>query len=108
MRVMLGGRHHPAIIKDGQDQILSKAIREIDSIYGLISGPVETFVKLWPQAIPQYEIDYPHRRQSIAEQCAQTPGLYLCANYLDGISFNDCVYNAKALAANVAGTLLAP
>jgi oxygen-dependent protoporphyrinogen oxidase len=98
MRVMLGGAHHPAIINDGQDQILSKAIREIESIYGLIAGPLETFVKLWPQAIPQYEINYFHWRQSIAEQCTKTTGLYLCANYLDGISFNDCVNNAKSLA----------
>ena len=98
MRVMLGGAHHPVIINDEQDQILSKAIREIDSIYGLTAGPVETFVKLWPKAIPQYEIDYPHLHQSIAEQCAKTPGLYLCANYLGGISFNDCIYNAKSLA----------
>jgi oxygen-dependent protoporphyrinogen oxidase len=98
MRVMLGGAHHPIIINDKQDQILSKAIREIDSIYGLISDPVETFVKLWPKAIPQYEIDYPHLYQSIRQQCAKTPGVYLCANYLDGISFNDCIYNAKVLA----------
>ena len=74
----------------------------IDSIYGLTAGPVETFVKLWPKAIPQYEINYPHLRQSIVEQCAKTPGLYLCANYLDGISFNDCVNNAKSLAKSLA------
>jgi protoporphyrinogen/coproporphyrinogen III oxidase len=98
VRVMLGGAHHPAIINDGQEEILTKAIKEIDNIYGLVHGPVETFVKLWPKAIPQYEIDYPHWRQSIAEQCAKTPGLYLCANYLDGVSFNDCVTNAKSLA----------
>jgi oxygen-dependent protoporphyrinogen oxidase len=97
MRVMLGGTHHPAIINDSQEQIIAKAIKEIDSIYGLIAAPVETFVKLWPKAIPQYEINYPQIRQSIAEQCTKTPGLYLCANYLDGVSFNDCVYHAKIL-----------
>ena len=102
MRVMLGGAHHPAIINDEQEKIIGLAIKEIDNIYGLISGPLETFVKLWPQAIPQYEINYPHWRQSIAEQCAKTPGLYLCANYLDGISFNDCVNNAKSLAKSLA------
>ena len=74
MRVMLGGAHHPVIINDEQDQILSKAIREIDSIYGLTAGPVETFVKLWPKAIPQYEIDYPHLYQSIRQQCVQNTG----------------------------------
>ncbi len=97
MRVMLGGARHPAIINLGQDQILTRAIKEIDSVYGLMADPVETFVKQWPKAIPQYEIDYPHLYQSITEQCAKTPGLYLCANYLDGISFNDCVNNAKSL-----------
>jgi oxygen-dependent protoporphyrinogen oxidase len=98
IRVMLGGAHHPAIINDEQEQILSKAIKEIDSVYGMILKPIATFVKQWPKAIPQYEIDYPRWRQSIAEQCAKTPGLYLCANYLDGISLNDCVNNAKSLA----------
>jgi oxygen-dependent protoporphyrinogen oxidase len=98
MRVLLGGAHHPAIINDTQKQILAKAVKEIDSMYGLISGPIETFVKQWPQAIAQYEISYPHYRESIVEQCAKTPGLYLCGNYLDGISFNDCVNSAKSLA----------
>jgi len=101
IRVMLGGAHHPDIVNGSQEQILAKAIKEIDSVYGLSSEPVATFVKIWPQAIPQYEIDYPHCRQSIAEQCAKTPGLYLCANYLDGISFNDCINSAKILAGNV-------
>ena len=98
MRVMLGGAHHPAIINDLQEQILSKAIKEIDSIYGLMANPIETFIKLWPKAIPQYEINYPHWHQSITEQSTKTPGLYLCANYLDGVSFNDCIHNAKSLA----------
>ena len=98
IRVMLGGAHHPAIINDEQEQILSKAIKEIDSVYGMILKPIATFVKQWPKAIPQYEINYPQWRQSVAEQCSKTPGLYLCANYLDGVSFNDCIHNAKSLA----------
>jgi protoporphyrinogen/coproporphyrinogen III oxidase len=98
MRVMSGGAHHPAIINDSQEQILGKAIKEINNVYGLNSQPIATFVKLWPKAVPQYEMDYPSWRKSIAEQCAKTPGLYLCANYLDGISFNDCINNAKTLA----------
>jgi oxygen-dependent protoporphyrinogen oxidase len=98
MRVLLGGAHHPAIIDEDPKQILAQAIKEIDNVYGLTANPLETFVKRWPKAIPQYEITYPHWRGSIAEQCAKIPGLYLCANYLDGISFNDCIFNAKSLA----------
>ena len=101
MRVLLGGAHHPKIINIKEEQILVSALKEIDSVYGLTSKPIGTFVKIWPKAIPQYEINYPNWRQSIAEQCAKTPGLYLCANYLDGISFNDCINNARSLAAIV-------
>ena len=98
MRVLLAGAHHPQIIRDTQEQVVSKAIQEIDTVYGLKAQPTETFVQLWPKAIPQYEMNYPSWRQSIAEQCAKIPGLYLCANYLDGISFNDCINNAKSIA----------
>lgn len=101
IRVMLGGAHHPAIINDSPEQVINKALKEIDSVYGALAQPIATFVKQWPKAIPQYEINYPFWRQSIAEQCSKTPGLYLCANYLDGISFNDCINNAKSLAANM-------
>jgi oxygen-dependent protoporphyrinogen oxidase len=100
-RVMLGGAHHPQIINDTEKQVLAKAIKEIDSTYGIRSQPIKTFMKIWPKAIPQYEINYPYWRQSVAEQCAKTLGLYLCANYLDGVSFNDCIANARSLAGRV-------
>ena len=98
VRILSGGMHHPDIVNEPQERILVEAVKEIDHVYGLTANPIETFVKLWPRAIPQYEINYPHLRATIAEQCAKTAGLYLCANYLDGISFNDCICNAKSLA----------
>ncbi len=101
VRVMLGGIHHPAIINDSPDQILAKAVQEIDAIYGLKAGCVQTFVQLWPKAIPQYELDYPALRQTIASELVKVPGLHLCANYLDGISFNDCINNAKSIAGSI-------
>jgi len=101
IRVMLGGAHHPSIINETQGNILNKAIKEIDSVYGLLSKPIETFVKQWPQAIPQYETNYPQWRQLIKEQSSKTSGLHLCANYLDGISFNDCINNARILASQI-------
>ena len=102
IRVMLGGEHHPAIIDEDQNQILTKAIKEIDATYGLTAKPIQTFVKLWPKGIPQYDLHYPLLRKTISEELKKTPQLYLCANYLDGISFNDCIYNAKSLADSIA------
>ncbi|MDE2222821.1 MAG: protoporphyrinogen oxidase [Candidatus Omnitrophica bacterium] len=98
LRILLGGMHNPGIISDTLERILAKAVKEIDTTYGLISNPIEGFVKFWPQAIPQYEMNYPSLKYAIAQETAQIPGLYLCANYLDGVSFNDCIKNARSLA----------
>jgi len=101
MRVMMGGSHHPAIINDDENEIIKKAVKEIDSIYGLAAAPLQTFVKRWPKAIPQYHNKYPRWKQSIIQLCRKTPGLFLHANYLNGISFNDCVSHSKNLAARL-------
>ena len=97
IRVMMGGAHHPAFARFSESEVLSKAIAEIDQVYGLTSQPIRTSVKLWAKGIPQYDMDYPLIRQAIKEQLAQRPSLRLCANYLDGISFNDCINNAQEM-----------
>ncbi len=97
IRIMLGGSRHPAIINDSTETILAKAMREIDEIYGFNERPLSASVKLWPRGIPQYELDYPVLRQAIRDDLQKRPNLYLCANYLDGISFNDCIKNAREL-----------
>ncbi|MEI7999511.1 MAG: protoporphyrinogen oxidase [Candidatus Omnitrophota bacterium] len=97
IRVMLGGAHHPEIINNKADEIVVKAIKEIDSIYGLKEKPQSASVKLWAKGIPQYELGYPAIRQTIKDELQKRPNLHLCANYLDGISFNDCIKNAREL-----------
>ncbi len=98
IRVMLGGMHHPDIVQLDNENILDKAVQEIHAVYGLSAGPQKYFLKIWPKAIPQYELPYPQWRKDVALECGKIPGLFLCANYLDGISLNDCVLNAKSLA----------
>ena len=101
VRVMLGGMHHPEILNEGKENIITKAVKEMDLIYGLKGKPIHTFVKVWPKGIPQYELNYPQLRKTISEKLTATPHLYLCANYLEGISFNDCVNQAKSVASRV-------
>ena len=69
------------------------ALQELDIIYGLKQKPVYSQLKFWPQAVPQYGLKYPALRQQIKDELKQKPNVHLCANYLDGISFNDCINN---------------
>ncbi len=101
IRVMLGGRHHPEIAIQSQEQLIAKAIKEIDTVYGLKDQPQRIFIKLWAKAIPQYELNYSSIREDVRSFLERRPNLFLCANYLDGISFNDCIYNAKSFVAHL-------
>jgi protoporphyrinogen/coproporphyrinogen III oxidase len=102
VRVMMGGCHHPLIINDDKETLLAKALKELDSTYGLKSTPMQTWVKMWPKAIPQYEMGYPQLVEKIKTSSSSIGRLSLCGNYLGGISFNDCVNNAKSIAPFVA------
>jgi protoporphyrinogen/coproporphyrinogen III oxidase len=98
LRVMMGGRRHPGIINDDANLLMERALQELDQCYGLKGRPVKSWVKLWPKAIPQYEMDYAGWCLRVNAELKNAPGLTLAGNYLGGISFNDCITLAKQTA----------
>lgn len=48
-------------------------------------------LKLWPTAIPQYELGHLGIIQELTEAEKKTPGLWVCGNYKTGVAFPDCV-----------------
>ena len=63
-------------------------------------------VKLWPTAIPQYELGHLDIIRRLEDAEKTTPGLYVCGNYKSGVAFPDCVTfgydHAKEVAAFLA------
>lgn len=96
LRVMMGGVRHPEVIQWPQDKLIAAAIEEVSRRYGVIQKPLTTFTSVYERAIPQYETAYPALKKRILTGISSLPGLHLVANYLDGVSMNDCVKNALA------------
>jgi len=96
-RMMIGGARHPDILRKSKDALLSLAQKEIGSL-GFLSDvpipPVETFFIPWSKAIPQYNARYCASLNVIEERLAQRTNLHLVANYLKGVSLNDCIESA--------------
>ncbi|MFQ3584157.1 MAG: protoporphyrinogen oxidase [Cyanobacteriota bacterium] len=89
-----------ALSPEERAQIVHEELSQI-----LLTRPVEPIrlgERLWPQAIPQYTLGHRQRIAQLQERLArQTPGLSVCANYLDGVALGDCVRRAEAMAQEI-------
>lgn len=96
----IGGATDPlmaALSPEERAQIVHAELSQI-----LLTRPVEPIrlgERLWPRAIPQYTLGHRQRMGQLqAYLASQTPGVWVCANYLDGVALGDCVRRAEALA----------
>ncbi|MGB0564524.1 MAG: protoporphyrinogen oxidase [Spirulinaceae cyanobacterium] len=64
-------------------------------------------VRLWRQAIPQYELGHGDRLSQIETAVQDHPGLKLCSNFTDGVALGDCIRRGQETAAAIAAHLQA-
>ena len=87
MRVLLGGTFDPDIATLEPEEVMAVAQDEVAKLYGLSVAPLYRRARLWPKAIPQYEIGHGAKVAKIEAELARTPGLYLAGNALYGAAF---------------------
>jgi oxygen-dependent protoporphyrinogen oxidase len=87
VRVLFGGSFDPEIAGVEEGAILETAKREMAKLLGLDVPPVFTRARLWPRAIPQYELGHNERLARIEKGLEALPGLYLAGNALYGTAF---------------------
>ena len=94
LRVMLGGTRHPEVLTWDDQKIISAAKEEIQKVFSTKNDALQVYLKRWPKGIPQYDRGYAQVIESIKGKLSRVKNLHLVANYIDGISVNDCVASA--------------
>jgi oxygen-dependent protoporphyrinogen oxidase len=87
VRVLFGGSFDSEIDRVEEGAIVETAKREMAKLLGLDAPPVFTRARLWPRAIPQYELGHNERLARIEKEMERLPGLYLAGNALYGTAF---------------------
>lgn len=87
VRVLLGGALDPGIGRLGEAEIARIAREEMARLLGLSEPPRSEQVRLWPRAIPQYELGHAERCARIAQIVERSFGLELAGTACGGVSF---------------------
>lgn len=90
---MMGGSLHPEYAQNSKQTVLN----ELRKILAITSPPTFSHRTEWPQAIPQYSLDYQKVIDAITYCEKGYRGLHLAANYYQGISVGDCIINGLEL-----------
>lgn len=98
----IGGATDPEIADLSSEQIAQEVHKDLCRI--LLQkdiSPKVLAVNLWKRAIPQYTLGHLQRLAQINQALQHLPGIYLCSNYIDGVSLGDCVQRAQEKASQI-------
>lgn len=107
VRVLFGGSFDPRVDEIESSEIVRTAAEEMKRLFSFGAEPRFTRARLWPKAIPQYEIGHGERIASIDKDLASFPHLYLAGNALHGPSFGKAAARGAACGREAANSLLA-
>jgi oxygen-dependent protoporphyrinogen oxidase len=103
LRALCGGWHRPELVDWPDDRLVAAVRAELAVTMKIQATPMFHHIIRWDRAIPQYHVGHLERLGRIDAALTRHPGLYLTGNAYRGVSMNDCVENAEALAERIAG-----
>ena len=94
----LGGTRQQKNAALEDDALVQCVCEELQELVGLTCKPSWQHIARWPEAIPQYTLDYQEVYDALASAETQQAGLHFCGNYRNGIAVGNCLINAMELA----------
>jgi oxygen-dependent protoporphyrinogen oxidase len=98
----IGGMFEPDAINWPDDRVWETVSQELQTALRTSETPQPVALFRQPQAIPQYNIGHKKWAAAVKEELGKTPGLFIAANYMEGVSVPACIEQGDRTARAVA------
>lgn len=102
----VGGRQSADHVQHPDEEIRRRVHQELVQAFGIqAEAPQRQWISRWEHAIPQYDAKMVPVRERIPR--LESDGLFVCANWYQGLSLPDCIRKARALATQLSSSEIA-
>jgi oxygen-dependent protoporphyrinogen oxidase len=95
--LFVGGARDPEVVNYDKELLIKKVRGEFETLMRIVGEPVYLSYKLWPKAIPQYNLGYVEHENYFDNFEKENPGILIAGNYREGISVGDCIKNSEKI-----------
>ncbi|MBE0570487.1 MAG: protoporphyrinogen oxidase [Ignavibacteriaceae bacterium] len=99
--LFIGGSRDAGFVDDVEQMVIDRARREFELIMKISAEPILISKRLWPKAIPQYNLGYVEHENFFDHFEKNNKGIILGGNYRGGISVGDCIKNSELVAQRI-------
>ena len=101
LRAFIGGTRTPDAPRWTDERLLAAALQGVRETLLVTGEPTLVDICRYEAAIPQYDLQHRQRIAQLHRCLANLPNLYLAANYLEGVSINDCIRVGRDVAQQI-------
>jgi oxygen-dependent protoporphyrinogen oxidase len=99
LRASIGRVGETRDVQRSDDELVALVRRELRTLLGITSAPIDALVTRWGGGLPQYGIGHVDRVARIRRAVAAVPGLAVCGAAYDGLGIAACIASARTAAA---------
>lgn len=87
----VGGERYPELAALSEEKLVELTCADLGVLLGVRGAPTFQHARVYPKAIPQYNVGYGRYRGFMTQLEAGAPGLFLAGHYREGVSLSDSI-----------------